>query len=477
MWRKIVGLMVLVLALGVAFLPQPQTTAAQGVVWNGEYFNNAYLVGPSTFTRQDGALALDWGAGSPGSGINVDNFSVRWGADPYFAAGTYRFWALADDAIRVNVGFAFQPQINTIDSPKVGQLVSADITLPAGVHHIQVDYQEFAGNAYAYLTWANLATNPSGPNFPIPQVSNVNVNNGVWTAQYYANTGLTGSPTLIQSESSPTHNWGTGSPVVSIPPDNFSARWTSVQTLEAGNYQVSVKADDGVRVFVNGALNINEWHAATNTTYTVNLALPGGQNTFMIEYYEAAGNAFLEYTLSRVISVTNPPPGQGGGAVNTGTTATVTSARLNVRDNPSASAGILLKISSGETYPVLGKNSDASWFQVNVRGVTGWVSARFVSIAGNPNVPVTGNAPSVAQPVDTGFNVTALSTVNVRNLPSTRGSTILAKMTRNSTARVVGRTSTNRWWQVNYQGVIGWVSSTYAQIQPNAEMARIPVTG
>lgn len=475
MWRKLIGLMVMVLALGATFPPQPQVATAQGVAWNGEYFNNSYLIGPSIFTRQDGALAFDWGAGSPGSGINTDGFSVRWGADPFFAAGTYRFWVLADDAIRVNVGYAFQPQINTITNPAVGQIVSADITLPAGVHHIQVDYQEFSGNAYAYLTWANLASNPSGPNFPIPQVSFANVNNGVWTAQYFANTGLTGSPTLIQSESSPTHNWGTGSPVASIPADNFSARWTSVQTLDAGNYQLSVKADDGVRVFVNGALTINEWHSATNTTYTVNLTLPGGQNTFMVEYYEAAGNAFLEYTLARVTSVTNP--GQGGGAVNTGTTATVTSSRLNVRETASASANILLKISNGETYPVIGKNSDGSWFQINVRGINGWVSSRFVSVAGNPNVPVTANAQTLAQPIDTGFDVTALSTVNVRNIPSTRGSTILAKMTRNSTARVVGRNANNSWWQVNYQGVTGWVSSTYAQIQPNADIARIPVTG
>ena len=474
MWRKAVSFVVVMVALGVAFLPQPQTAAAQGAVWHGEYFTDAYLIGPSVFKRDDGALAFDWGAGSPGSGITNDNFSVRWGADPYFDAGTYRFWALADDAIRVNVGFAFQPQINTIASPAVGQIVSADVVLPAGVHHIQVDYQEFAGNAYAYLTWANLASNPSGPNFPIPQVSFANVNNGQWTAQYFANTGLTGSPTLIQSESSPSHNWGSGSPVASLPADNFSARWTSVQTLDAGNYQLSVRADDGVRVFVNGALTINEWHSATNTTYTFNLALPGGQNTFMVEYYEAAGDAYLDYSLARVSSVTNS--GQGGGAVSTGTTATVTSARLNVRDNPSATANVVLKISSGETYPVVGKNSDASWFQINVRGVTGWVSSRFVSIAGNPNVPVTANAQTLAQPVDTGFDVKALSTVNVRNIPSTRGSTILAKMTRNSTARVIGRTADNKWWNVNYAGVTGWVSSTYAQIQPNAGIARIPVT-
>ncbi|MEZ4672127.1 MAG: PA14 domain-containing protein [Anaerolineae bacterium] len=475
MWRKVLSLTVLMLAVGMAFLPQPRVAQAQGVAWNAEYFNNAYLLGSApTFKRTDGAIAFDWGAGSPGQGINTDNFSVRWGGDPYFDAGTYRFWALADDAIRVNVGYAFHPQINTIDSPAVGQLQTVDITLDAGVHHIQVDYQEFGGNAYAYLTWANLATNPTGPNFPISQVSYSTINNGTWTAQYYANTGLTGSPSLIQSENSPSHSWGTGSPVASVPIDNFSARWTSVQTLDAGNYQLSVRADDGVRVYVNGVLTINEWHSATNTTYTVNLSLPGGQNSFQVEYYEAGGEAFIDYSLARVSSVTT---GQGGGTVNTGTVAVVTAARLNVRANPSATANILVKINRNENYPVLGKNGDGSWVQINVNGISGWVSSRFVNISGNTNIPVTTNSQALAQPVDTGYDATALATVNVRNIPNTRGSSILTKMTRTTTARIIGRTANNAWWHVNYQGVTGWVSSTYAQIQPDADTDRIPVTG
>ena len=87
------------------------------------------------------------------------------------------------------------------------------------------------------------------------------------------------------------------------------------------------------------------------------------------------------------------------------------------------------------------------------------------------------SAQTLAQPVDTGFNVTALTKVNVRNAPSTRGTTILAKMQRNETARIVGRTANNSWWQVNYNGTVGWVSSTFARIQGGAVVAQIPITG
>lgn len=451
---------------------------AQGASWTGQYYNNGYLIEPAALTRQDSAVSFDWGLGSPAAGVNVDGFSVRWATDVSFAAGTYRFWALADDNIRVNVGYAFQAQIDTFAQAKPGQIISADVTLPAGVHHIQVDYREDSGAAYAYVTWANLASNPSGPNWSAPQTSLVPVNTGIWTAEYFGNNNLTGSPTAIQSESSSSHNWGSGTPIASIPADNFSARWTSSQTLDAGNYRLTVRADDGVRVYMDGIVRINEWHGATGQTYTVDLAITAGVHNFTVEYYEGAGDAFLDYNLSRVTNTTTPIVTNPQVVSPTGTTATVTAARLNVRKLPSASAEILTKIRANESYAVIGKNANATWWQINANGITGWVSSRFVSVTGNlSGVPVINTSTTqLAQPVDTGYNVTAQDTVNVRSAPNLTGA-ILAKMNRNDTARVVGRTARNDWWQVTYQGVTGWVNSTYAVIQPGIEIARVPVTG
>jgi hypothetical protein len=223
----------LIAILLIAVVPFAQ--AQGGVVWNAEYFNNRFLSAPSALTRQDSAVSFNWGAGSPAPEINADNFSVRWGADPYFSAGTYRFYVQADDSVRLFVDFPFQPQIDTVNNPAIGQVLTADVTLTEGVHHVQLDYRENTGNAYVYLSWANLATNPGGPNFPIPQPP-PSVPGGPWTAQYFPNTNLSGAPFLVQSESSPTGNWGGGSPGANIPVDNWSARWTSVQTLNAGTY-------------------------------------------------------------------------------------------------------------------------------------------------------------------------------------------------------------------------------------------------
>jgi uncharacterized protein YraI len=472
MWRKIRMMAALWLVVGAAAI---QPALAQNTSWHADFYNNTFLLGKAAATRTDGQIAFDWGNGSPNDGVNTDNFSARWGADPYFTAGTYRFYALVDDNVKVTVDFSYTPLIDTFSKPAIGQIVSGDVTLGEGTHHVQVDYREVSGSAYVYVTWANLASNPTGPNFPVPQQSYSSVNNGGWTAQYYSNNSLSGTPTVTRGETFPSYNWGTGSPDSSIPNDNFSARWSGVQTIDAASYTISVRADDGVRVIVDGTTYINEWHLATNSnTYTATFNLSGGPHTFTIEYYEAGGNAFIDYHLSRT-GVNAPAPSNQGG--NTGTTATITTARLNVRNAPNTGGTILVKVNQGETYPVVGANADKSWWQINVNGTVGWVFGRYVSIAGNSNVAVTSNTPVVVAPAATGYTVTALDAVKIRNAPSTRGSTVLSKLPIGGLAQVVGRNANSSWWQVEYQGVVGWVSARYAQLQPNATLANIPVTG
>src|SRR5690606_3228897 len=224
MWRSISLAAVLLVVLAVALVQpaQAEPLAQANVIWNAEYYNNPNLQGSPAVRRQDQAIAFDWGHGSPASGINADNFSARWGTDVYLPAGTYRFFALADDEVRVIVDFQFHPLIDTFGQGKVNQLVWADITLAAGLHHIQVDYREQGGTAFVFVSFANAANNPQ-PNFPALNLP-VPVTPGQWTAQYFANRDLAGSPTLIQSESQVTRDWGEGSPAPSIPGDNWSAR-------------------------------------------------------------------------------------------------------------------------------------------------------------------------------------------------------------------------------------------------------------
>lgn len=462
-WIIILALFAL---LGLAIVP---AAAQTGIVWNGEFYNNTILQGPASLTRQDTAIAFDWGNGSPGIGVNADNFSARWGTDPFFQGGTYRFWALADDKVRIYVDYNTAPIIDTFASPAVAQVVAADVAVTQGVHHVQVDYQEGAGNAYVFVTWANLATNPTGPNFPPLSNSNPFPASGPWTAQYYSNTNFAGSPSLIQTENSPTHDWGTGSPIASIPADNFSARWTSVQTLAAGTYQLSVKADDGVRVTIDGIVYVNEFHLATGLNYSATITLTAGLHSFLIEYYEASGVAFLNFSLVPYSNVPTATP------VITGASATVTGAyKLNVRNVPSAALNttILTKINRNETYPVVGRNARSTWYQINVNGIVGWVNGSYVTVINGANLPVTDgtvtlptatpntciSAPAPRLIVGRLGRVTPGLPNNVRSAAGSANS-LLGQIPPGGTFTVLAGPQCvggSYWWQVNYNGLVGW---------------------
>ncbi|MCS6846014.1 MAG: PA14 domain-containing protein [Caldilineales bacterium] len=116
-----------------------------------------------------------------------------------------------------------------------------------------------------------------------------------WQAEYFANRDLVGPPALTTVEAALVFDWGRASPGFRVPPDNFSARWTRAVTTLGRRYDFEVRADDGVRVYVDGRLALDEWHdVRPNPTYTFSLDLTPGEHTFVVEYYEAEGDAFIE---------------------------------------------------------------------------------------------------------------------------------------------------------------------------------------
>ncbi|MBE0690206.1 MAG: SH3 domain-containing protein [Anaerolineae bacterium] len=473
MTRKVVEIVSALLLFSVILV---QPAAAQGPVWVGQYYDNSTLSGTAAVTRNEGAISFNWGAGSPSSGIPGDGFSARFATDYVFPAGTYRFYMLADDEARVTINFQPIPLINTLNQGRAGQTVSADVQLN-GATHVQIDYVEITGDAYLYLSWSNLASNPQGPNF-IPPV-NVPINTSAWTVQYYSNPNLLGDPAAILTESAPGRDWGTGSPLASIPADNWSARWTSTQNLNAGQYQISVRADDGVRVYVNGGLIINQFGTATGDTYSTSLNLPQGNNNFVIEYVEYGGLAYLDYRLTQFNPTVATPIPVGPQPV-TGATLTVTGAfRLNVRSAPSVVDGaILTRINRNETYPITGRNLDGTWYQINVNGQSGWVSARFATPYNATSVPVVnGSNPPADQGggSNTGLDVTATPyTVNIRQGPGTQFSR-LGRLPAGRSAQLLGRNAANQWYQVNYNGIVGWVSAEYVVLPAGANVNSVPV--
>jgi glucose/arabinose dehydrogenase len=121
-----------------------------------------------------------------------------------------------------------------------------------------------------------------------PPVGNGNGLLGV----YYNNADLT-APVLSRTDATVNFNWGTGAPSTSLAADTFSVRWTGkVEPRFSETFTFQTTTDDGVRLWVNGQLLIDQWNDQGTTSHTGSLTLVAGQRyDIVMEYYENTGSA------------------------------------------------------------------------------------------------------------------------------------------------------------------------------------------
>lgn len=114
----------------------------------------------------------------------------------------------------------------------------------------------------------------------------------VWQGQYWNNISLSGDPVLVRQDNAINFQWGTGSPGANVPADNFSARWDTLTNVStARNYVIRATTDDGIRVWVDNNLVIDQWEPHSATTYSATVYLAQGQHSFRVEYFEQYGDA------------------------------------------------------------------------------------------------------------------------------------------------------------------------------------------
>jgi glucose/arabinose dehydrogenase len=271
--------------------------AANGL--SATYWDNMDLTGP-TITRVDPNVDFDWGTGSPDPALGVNTFSARWtGQIQPEVSGLHTFYTQSDDGVRLWINGVLVVD-NWTDHPITEN--TGTISLTAGQRYaIRMEFYENAGDAVARLLWSAPglakeavptsqlfpdATQPSPPPPPPPPSGS-----GL-SATYWDNMDLTG-PTVTRVDPNVDFDWGTGSPDPSIGVNTFSARWTGqIQPEVSGLHTFYTWSDDGVRLWINGVLVIDNWtdHAISENTGTINLTA-GQQYTIRMEFYENAGDA------------------------------------------------------------------------------------------------------------------------------------------------------------------------------------------
>jgi hypothetical protein len=263
--------LIAVLLLSSTLGPGATAVADSSPSWRGEYYNNVSLVGAPALVRDDASVNFDWGHGSPGTGVNSDQFSARWTSYTSFSAATYTFSVTTDDGARLWVD---EQLIIDQWRDQGATTYSASKYLTAGYHSLRVEYYENTGTAVCKVWWST----EGAP--------------GAWTGEYYNNTSLGGSAALVRTDASINFDWGYGSPAAGVNADNFSARWTrGAYFASSATYTFSATVDDGVRVWVDGTIVIDRWYAQSRTTHYGTIYLGAGTHQVKVEYFEQGGTA------------------------------------------------------------------------------------------------------------------------------------------------------------------------------------------
>jgi hypothetical protein len=115
--------------------------------------------------------------------------------------------------------------------------------------------------------------------------------------EYYNGTTPSGAPQLSRIDPEINFNWGDpGGPGAPIGVDGFSARWTAdLEIAIADNYTFITSSDDGVRLWLNDELVIDNWtDHATADNYSLPMSLEPGVYSLRMEYYENLGGAVAQ---------------------------------------------------------------------------------------------------------------------------------------------------------------------------------------
>jgi LysM repeat protein len=249
--------------------PKPTPTPTPTGPWTGKYWDNRYFSGDPKFTRNMKSVAFDWGTTGP-TGIGGENFAVRFTRERYFDAGLYRFYAKVDDGVRVWID-----GIKIIDEwhDSAPTMYTADRQLSAGKHSLQIDYYQNKGAAQVTFWPERIDAGAA------------------WTGKYYNNTGL-GDPVVATGVyDSIDFDWGKNAPKSGVSADYFSARFAGVFHFVGGSYRFTATSDDGIRIWVDDNLIIDQWHVTSAKTYVVDVDVAEGDHTVKVQYFEEKGDA------------------------------------------------------------------------------------------------------------------------------------------------------------------------------------------
>jgi hypothetical protein len=314
----------------------PVNGTGDGVL--GEYFDGQ---GFNTLkvTRRDPNVSFNWHDASPEGSLPNDHFSVRWSGEvsPRYT-GAYTFFLNTDDGARLTIDG--QKVIDHFSDHGAQEYVGTPIMLMAGeTYDLLLEYYENGVAAEAKLSWSSdcqfKEVVPTGQLYaPAATCEAPQVGTGKGLkGEYYDDTALT--DLLVTHAREPVKfMWGDNEkPDAQVAVGTYSVRWTGqVQARATEPVTFYTLSDDGVRLFIDDQLVIDNWNDHGVVENAATLPLVAGQSyNVRLEYYQNGGSAQIKlqwasrcfaredipaeqlYTTYTGVMCTPPTPGAGTG--------------------------------------------------------------------------------------------------------------------------------------------------------------------
>jgi hypothetical protein len=226
------------------------------------------------------------------------------------------------------------------------------------------------------------------------------------------------------------------SPQAQIRNYSFTADPTEILLLNV----VSEDPASGPGIALRDGLSGQTLAASSARLIGVSFRIPAGAQTYVVVLNHGESNDSEAYTLCLATesgTVTCPLSGAATSAVPTATViptqpqpaftpvpipaggpcsiAPAGAAPINVRSGPSTSTSIVTQLAGNSIVPVTGRLADNSWYQINISGIVGWVSATVIRIGGICNTVTVITLPTVtptAGTVTTTTTITPTATVS-----------------------------------------------------------------
>ena len=430
-------------ATGAVYVPSTNA-------WYAEFFNNVDLSGLPVYTGYfpPSGLNLSWGQGSPNAAVPVDNFSARFirtvNIPTDMPAGTYKFYARADDAFRFYINNNAGTDYLLFDfwGYKRDQTFTADFPLSNGSYTFRFESEELSADASVFLTW-------SPPNAQSPILNPDGSSAGTTATAVPGAATSTPIPGAATATVTPTGTTGT----VNVNILNFRAgpslEAQILQKLNLGfTYPIQGKTPDSVWLYinVNGTLG---WVMGQYLTIT------GDLNAVPSIPYESAG-----------ILPTPTPTAIPGIELPQIDVQGVTLANLHIRSDPQRRAAILGVIPWNTTVQVYGKDAGHSWYLVTYNGIVGWSSAWYIRLTQGTfdELPYLDGSIPVYAPVPTeGIIAQAFGNMRIRTGPGLTYPQI-SKAQWGTRVQVLGISANRQWLKIRHGDVVGWSSAPWYRI-------------